>query len=92
MVPFAQRVVLGGIFLAYVFFLAAPLIAPYPKIGRTDLAAYLMLGLFVVSVVLHVVATVQARSWPFGFGAVLSVALLFALLIRALSVVTGDSL
>ena len=88
----AQRIVLIGIFLAYVFFLAAPVVAPYPKIGRTDLAVYLMLGLFAVSVVLHIIGTVQARSWLFGFGAIVSVVLMFALLIRALSAVTGDSL
>jgi hypothetical protein len=87
-----QRVVIGGIRIIYVFFLVAPFVAPYPKIDRTDLAAYLLLGVFVMAVALHVISVIQIGTWMSILGAATSVVFLFALLIRALSAVTGDSL
>lgn len=88
----SQRLVVGGILVIYAFFLVAPAVVPYPKLARTDLAAYVMLGVFIFAFGLHVASVFMFRSWMSALGAATSMVLLFALLIRALSVVTGDSL
>lgn len=51
-----------------------------------------LIALFVIAVLLHVIIVNSLRTWTSGIGSLASLAILFALFMRCLMKMTGDSL
>jgi len=86
------RFVLGGIAAAYLVCVAAQLLSPNPALSSNQAFGVAVVTFIVIALGLHLAAMFLTRSLAGILLSLTSLAVLAVLFLRALMIVTGDSL